>query len=212
MAPGQQADKNAVPQPDGLTSLTLVHPGRVTSPATPTSQLSLVVSEASYQYIDGNREMRIAVPFLDYLVNGTSLRAMLREAGYGEGLVTGLCRPWPGSTEKTVKELLGGAAGRALAVDMLVCKVCGDRDCGALLADVIVDDERVTWTNWRFTASNGSNPTAELPQLTFERGPYETVLRAAPAAVAELPYGEKVNRARRVLWPWQWGWRLPSGG
>lgn len=178
-------------------------------PVTSANQLSLVPSETQYRQLDGNREIRVVVPFLDYIVDGRPLRAMLREAGYHDDLVTVLCRPWPQAAAETVEQLMGGATGQALGVDMLVCKLCGDRDCGALVADVTAKADRVTWTNWHFTNPGGAEPVAALRDLAFERERYVALLQTAAATVAELPYDEDANRPRRFLWPWQWGWRLP---
>ena len=173
------------------------------------NELSLEPSETTYRNLDGNRLMTRSVPFLDYVVDGTPLRVMLRDAGYDNDSVTGLCRSWPGSAEQTAAALLRGGSDREAGIDILVCAVCGDRDCGALVADVFLGTETVTWAAWRFADSSGMEPIQALPRFTFDRIRYEELLRTAPAAAAALPYDEQANRPRRFLWPWQWGWRLP---
>lgn len=173
------------------------------------SELKLAPAEVSYLLEDGNQEMTVRVPFLDYLVDDISLREMLGERG--EDLVTGLCRAWqPEATTSTVEALTGGGGGELAAVEMLVCRVCGDPDGGALLADVEVAVNRVVWRNWKWTDYAGAEPVPGLPALTFERQAYMTVVGHAAAGVAALPYDEKSNKPRRFLWPWQWGWRMPK--
>lgn len=172
-----------------------------------TSGLRLSPAEAAYTSVDGDRELRVVVPFLDYVVDGASLRELARAAGYGGGFVTGLCRAWPDAVAPTVADLLGGRGPEH--VDLLVCEACGDRDCGALLAVVTVDADRVTWHDWRSASSDGTRTVDGLPRLCFDRRAYEAAVAAAPAAVARLPYDDRADRPRRLLWPWQWGWRLP---
>ncbi len=65
---------------------------------------------------------------------------------------------------------------------MLVCVVCGDRDCGAVLADVSVGEELVTWSNWRWTDYETPGETiTQLPVFRFERREYQDLLATAPA-------------------------------
>jgi hypothetical protein len=87
--------------------------------------------------------------------------------------------------------------------------VCGDRDCGAVLADVVIAPGSVTWTNWQFTDSKGTKQLHALSPYIFDHQVYEALVRSAPATVAAVPYDEQLHVSRRLLWPWQWGWRLP---
>lgn len=50
--------------------------------------MSLEPSGTTYRSLDGNRQMTRSVPFLDYVVDGTSLRVMLRDAGYDNDSVS----------------------------------------------------------------------------------------------------------------------------
>ena len=50
--------------------------------------LSLEPSGTTYRSLDGHRRMTRSVPFLDYVVDGTPLRVMLRDAGYDNAAVS----------------------------------------------------------------------------------------------------------------------------
>src|SRR3954466_14242369 len=116
------------------------------------NRLSLMSSEVTRTSQIGSKQVRTTVPFLDFVVDGTSLRAMAQTAGYGSDFVTSLCRAWvPTHVAKAVDLLVGAKSDGGAGVDMLVCTVCGDRDCGAVLGDVTVTDDVVTWSNWRWT-------------------------------------------------------------
>ena len=93
-----------------------------------------------------------------------------------------------------------GGSGGEDGIDILVCAVCGDRVCSALVADVFLGTETVTWAAWRFADSSGMEPIQALPWFTFDRIRYKEMLRAAPATAAALAYDEEANRPRRFLW------------
>lgn len=179
----------------------------------PTYQrLTLVPCEESYASQVGSRQVQKVVPFLDFVVNGVSLRMMAENAGYDLGSVTSLCRRWvPSHVEMAVDQLLRGNSASTEPVDMLVCSVCGDRNCGAVLADVTVSKEQVVWSNWRWT---NYDPTGgeglDLPTMRFQRSAYEQLLTTAAASVAALPYDETADRLRMRL-PCHWGGRLQRG-
>ena len=55
-------------------------------------------------------------------------------------------------------------------------------------------------------------PVEELDQpITFDRRQYEAAFVGAGERVAGFPYDELAHHGRRLLWPWQWGWRMPRG-
>lgn len=87
--------------------------------------------------------------------DGVALRTFVKQAGYGADFVTVLCPLWPpGPVQGTVRQLLEGSRDSGEQVDMLVCPGCGDRDFGAVLADVMVTAEEVVWSGWRWTDYN----------------------------------------------------------
>lgn len=175
-------------------------------------QLSLVRSDRVNVSVARSKEVQQPVPFLEPVIDGVPLRALVRAAGYGDDFVTMLCPLWQASSiQSTVQRLLHGNHVGGEPVDMLVCPVCADRDCGAVLADVTVADDEVVWSNWRWTdydPAGGMN--LPLPTMRFLRGPYERLLASATASVAALPYDEVPSP--RTFWPWQWGWgfRAPN--
>jgi hypothetical protein len=177
-------------------------------PTSAANVLTLAPAEVSYQEFGRGERTWVTVEFLDYLVDGRSLRTMLLAAGYGEDVITPLCPGWGRPTEPVIAELLGGQSGHCADVEMLVCKVCGDGNCGTLIADVTASDTRVVWRNWRFRFDEDPPAVEDLPALSFERHAYEAVLRAAPAAMIGLSRNEPATPSRRVRWPWRCGRRL----
>jgi len=173
-------------------------------------QLTLARSERINVEVAGSKEVQHVVPFLDLLIDDVSLRTVIQNAGYGVDFVTMLCPRWlPSSVDATVQQLLRGNDGTGEPVDMLVCPVCADRDCGAVLADVTVTEHEVSWSNWRWTNYDPvGGEDLDLPIMRFQRDAYEQLLESAAASVAALAYDEPAA-SPRFLWPWQWGWRLP---
>lgn len=173
-------------------------------------QLALISREASFLRQEGAFQVHQPVPFLDLVVDGLSLRAMAERAGCGVDFVTPLSRRWAAShVSQAVDRLLNSNAVAGEPVEMLVCSVCGDRGCGAVMADITVGVEQVVWSNWRMTGDDaGEGRHIDVPTMRFERHAYERLVSGAPALVAALPFDEAADR-RRLLWPWQWGWRLP---
>jgi hypothetical protein len=172
-------------------------------------QLALVPREESFASQEGTSRVQQSVSFLDFVVDGASLRSMAEHAGYGVGFVTPLCRRWVAShVGAAVDQLLRGNGASGEPVDMLVCSVCGDRGCGAVVADVTVEAEQVVWSSWRWMNYQVEGEHIDMPAMRFERGSYEQLVSGAAALVAALPSVETADR-RRLLWPWQWGWRLP---
>jgi hypothetical protein len=172
--------------------------------------LALVAALATWTFVDGNITRHPESHYLDFVINGQSVSSMAADAGLGE-LVTPLNRPWLESVPTEIDRLLGRqihpelAAGR---IAILVCAVCGDLGCGAVTAHLAVTDTTVTWSEWVLENDRTQvQPITSFgPAAVFERSRYESVLSAAHAHLAALPYDELAHRGRRFLWPWQWGW------
>lgn len=152
---------------------------------------------------------RTFVPFLDFVVDGVSLRTLAEEAGVGRDFVTPLCRAWvPSAVVRALDVFTGGTVEGELA-DALICRVCGDRDCGALLVQVSVSKDAVEWTNWQWTDyETKSELVAALPTFTFDRVAYEQLLRSSTDTLSAMPYEPPAEQQRTTM-PWKWGWRLP---
>jgi hypothetical protein len=147
--------------------------------------------------------------FLDFVVDGRSLR----DLAVGDETVTPLSRPWLEDVGDEVDRLMGRRPtdglepGRSM---LLVCRVDGHRDCGALTAQISVTDVQVTWSDWRWESFRRPEPIDALTApLTFDRQQYEEALSLAPKRVASMPYDVLAHRGKHFLWPWQWGWRVP---
>ena len=147
--------------------------------------------------------------FLDYVVNGVSLRVY----DPSEDIVTELNRAWLDSVPLTVERLLGRRRDDELAVGrvrLLVCRFDADLGCGSLTASLNVTETVVTWSQFQW--EDGFRPARPVAGLngsfTFSRGAYEQAFAGAYDRVAAFPYEERA-RQRRAFWPWEWGWRLP---
>lgn len=172
--------------------------------------LTLVPAVVTRTLMEGSRTRYPKSHFLDFTVDGASLREVTRE----RDLVTALNRPWLASVPEAVDRLLGLRPAKELndgRVALLVCAECGDFGCDAITARLTVDADVVTWSDFHY-----GSPTSEpavvkaLPaSFVFDRQEYEETLRGAQAVVAALPFDEADHTPRRFLWPWQWGWRLP---
>lgn len=185
--------------------------------------LRLEPAVTSHEFIDGNVTRHPEQHFLDFVINGHSLRESIDGA---DGIVTPLCRAWvPASVAETVASLLRTTEGSGQAgerVELLVCAVCGDVGCGAVTARVTVTPSVVTWSEflWQDEVADGGTPGADSdgeanlvglpPVLVFAHNQYTAAFDAAQERVAAFPYDELSHRGRRFLWPWQWGWRTPK--
>jgi hypothetical protein len=171
-------------------------------------QLALVPRETSFLSQEGWRRVHQPVPFLDFVVDGVSLRTMAEHAGHRTDLVTHLCGRWaPSQVAATVDKLLRGDE----SVEMLVCPVCGDPGCGAVLADVSLQADRVVWSHWRWMDHQNEVEHIAMPPMHFERDSYERLISRASQQVAASPSSSPGQRSR-PSWPWRWGWRLPRSG
>lgn len=173
------------------------------------SELRLDPAATIRMWEDGRYHRPLEHHFLDFLINGRSLRDITQEPD----MVTPLSRPWLEDVPTEVERLLGLldtdglAAGRAA---LLVCRVDGDIACGAVTARVHITDAHIVWTDWLWETDLGGSPVENDPgDLLFDRAAYEAELAAAVAAVEKMPYDELAHRGKRFLWPWEWGWRMP---
>lgn len=151
--------------------------------------------------------------YLDFVIDGQSLATRLRIA---RGLATLMNRAWLPAVSGAIDELLGKRPTDGLdpgRVALYVCGDCGDLGCGAVTATLLVDNDRVTWSD--FAWDNGYEPTDSIDHapdsIAFATADYADIFSDAKQRVAEFPYDELAHEGRKFLWPWQWGWRLPKG-
>ena len=73
--------------------------------------------------------------------------------------------------------------------ELFVCPECGDLGCGAVVAEIDVSDETVTWRAFRFV-QDGDAPDDQWPidvpgePFVFDRTAYEQVLADAESELA----------------------------
>jgi hypothetical protein len=181
------------------------------------SELALVPAVEVHTLLDGNITRHPETHFLDYVVDGRSIREMVH---VGPGHVTELCRPWLHAVPESVDRLLGRLGTDGLPenrVALLVCGVCGDLGCGAVTARLNVSQDQVSWSEflWEGGVGEGGPTSIDVEQevdgqIVFNRAGYDAMLASAYERVATMPYDELEHRGRRFLWPWQWGWRKPK--
>ena len=166
------------------------------------------------EWDDGNITRYPESHYLDFVVNGVSLLEVASVTN-DASLITPLNRAWIDAVPGEIDYLLGTTPNPELASDrimVLVCSVCGDLGCGAVTARMVIDAERVVWTDWRWE-TNYDEPSSfdGLPsEMVFDRPSYETVIHTVAERLGAFPYDELAHRGRRFLWPWQWGWRMPA--
>ena len=170
----------------------------------PTNRLSLSVDTHVRTEANtfGSGSKRLPTPFLDLVVDGVPMRVRSRAAGYGDNFVTALSAAWlPPSVATGLSALRDGTPQGELA-DVLICSYCGDRDCGALLVEVRVLDDTVTWSNWTWTNWEDTEPASGLDNFEFSRADYDHVLDGAAALLAAQPYDEvrPQERVTRGFW------------
>ena len=170
----------------------------------PTSLLSLSVEEHVRTEANtfGSGSKRIPTPFLDLVIDGVPMRARSAAEGYGDDFVTSLCAAWHPPSMATGLAALRDGTNQGEFADVLICSYCGDRDCGALLVEVRVLDETVTWSNWTWTNWEVIEPASGIADFQFSRADYHHVLDGAMALLAEQPYDEAATQQRlgRRLW------------
>lgn len=165
--------------------------------------------------MDGNITRHPETHFLDFVVDGRSIREMVDG---GPGHVTELCRPWLHAVPESVDRLLGRLGTDGLPenrVALLVCGVCGDLGCGAVTARLNVSQDQVSWSEFLWGGGVGDPTSIDVGhevngRFVFNRAGYEAMLTLAYERIAAMPYDELEHRGRRFLWPWQWGWRMPK--
>jgi len=179
----------------------------VTRPTVSVLRLEPAVTVRTWE--DGRYQRTLEHHFLDFLVDGRSLRDVAHEPD----MVTLLSRPWLEDVPTEIGRLLGRretdglSPGRAA---LLVCRVDGDIGCGALTARVQLAEAHISWTNWLWETDLGGLPVESGPgDVLFDRTAYEAELAAAFAVVPAMSYDEVAHRGKRFLWPCEWGWRMP---
>ena len=174
------------------------------------SELELVNRTHVRDWLDGKYIRRPESHFLDLVVDGVPLREAVPLAA---DMVTELNRPWLPFVAESVDVLLGRRPHGELApgrVSLLMCQVCGDLGCGALTARLDVGVDEVRWTDWKWEDWDEPRSVEGGPgELRFDRSQYEAVFLDAPSRVAGFPYDQLAHRGKRILWPWEWGWRMP---
>jgi len=167
------------------------------------NSLDLEPEMTSYDWEDGNRDRHVEAHYLDFVIDGRALGAMISEAGSGE-YVTPLCRLWLGQVPEEIDRLQGRTPTPDLdsgRVALLVCRVCDDLGCGALTARLEIEVNRVVWSQWLWESNL---EPASVPQLTesaiFDRIAYERAFSSAPERLSSMPYDELAHRGRRFLW------------
>jgi len=105
--------------------------------------------------MDGNIKRHPETHFLDFVVDGRSIREMVDG---GPGHVTVLCRPWLHAVPESVDRLLGRLGTDGLPenrVAILVCGVCGDLGCDAVTARLNVSQDQVSWSEFLWEGGVG---------------------------------------------------------
>lgn len=164
---------------------------------------------SAQNWLDGKHERNLEHHFLDFMIDGRSLRDLVGEPD----MVTPLSRPWLEEVRAETERLLGRRETEELPagrVALLLCHVDGDIACGALTARLQLSDAHVVWSDWLWESYQGALPVEQFSEpLVFDRVTYEAQLHGALAVVQAMPYDELTHRGKRFLWPWEWGWRLP---
>jgi hypothetical protein len=179
------------------------------------SELALMPAVEVHTMMDGNITRHPQTQFLDFVVDGQSIREMVEG---GPGHVTELCRPRLDAVPESVDRLLGrlGTGGlQENRVALLVCRVCGDLGCGTLTARLDVSQDQVSWSEFLWDGGVGDPTSIDVGRevdrrIVFNRAGYEAVLTSAYERVAAMPYDELEHQGRGFLWPWQGGWRMPK--
>ena len=168
-------------------------------------------------YISENRSWRSPVPFLDFTVDGESLIATF----LGEGLDRMPTRLQPEWEQANVVEQIKrlSALGEPDYEDgrtaMYICR-CGDLDCPGIGARITRSAETITWSDWAWKDGlNLTDAIDELGSYTFTISEYERTLDDATERLSRIPDWKSPAWGppkQKMLWPWQWGWRLPWKG
>src|SRR4051794_13003708 len=171
--------------------------------------LRVDAATTSYGAVDGDVTRHPQQHFLDFVLDGHSLREL---AEGSQNLVTPLCSAWMASSVAESVEGLLGRSGQPDRAELLVCEACGDLGCGGVTARLSMTSSTVTWSDLlREQAADEGWPLEGLPaSVAFARDEYEAAFADAEGRVAASPRDELAHRGRRFLWPWQWGWLDPT--
>jgi hypothetical protein len=177
------------------------------------TDLRLEPAKVERAFEDGNVTRHPESCFLDLVLDGVPLRSHV--GAPGSDMVTELNRPWLPEVTAAVERLLGQRPSEDLPagrVPLLVCQVDGDLGCGQLTAALDLGPAEVSWSAflWEDDYSDPRPVEGLADSFTFERTTYEDAFRDAYERVAAFPYDKLAHRGRRFLWPWQWGWKMPS--
>jgi hypothetical protein len=177
--------------------------------STTTSRLALTQAARQRGVVKGKPAQSSGYHYLDFVVDGTSLRTMAHEAD----MVTQLNPGWLGFAD-IVSQLRGQVATEGLSegrVMLLVCPQCGDLGCGAITARIDLDEDYVSWADFLYENTYSEPlPVPPLPgSIRFDRAAYEAVLDSASELADLLPTDEPDASEGGWLWPWEWGWKLP---
>ncbi len=128
-----------------------------------TNVLTLDPAISTYKSLDGKYERVVEAHFLEPSIDGQPLRAMIVNS---EDLISPLSRAWLEHVPDDVERLRGEGRtdgleeGRAA---LLVCRVCGALDCGAVSARIQVGLDCVTWSDWMWVSWDAPQPIDDLP-------------------------------------------------
>jgi hypothetical protein len=161
-------------------------------------------------YTSESHSRRVPIPFLDFLVDGEALVETVLGKG-SDRLPTRLQPEWEHfSLDQQINRLLGLGApeyedGRSA---MYICK-CGDLDCFGIGARIKREVTTITWSEWAWKEGfKLTDPIQELGIYTFALSEYEQALADTARLLAAVPDWEPSKQ--KMLWPRQWGWRLPK--
>lgn len=175
--------------------------------------LRLEAAVVSRVFDDGDVERRPESRFLDLVVDGRPLRAMVGEPA-GD-LVSELNRLWLPGVREAVDRLLGRRPSEDLAagrVALLVCARCGDLGCGQLTAVLEIGSAEGVLVGLPMGERPGRPHAGAAPALGDRVRPCSVrdCLRRYPRAGGRAPVRRAAPRRTAVLRPWQWGCAPPG--
>lgn len=163
--------------------------------------------------VDGVRQT--PVEYLDYLIDGQPLYALITQQVGDLDLVSPMQDRWPKLAIEATSRLLGEAPGDLPdgRTSLYVCPECASLGCGAITADISFTSEVVTWRRIGKQDENhdevepltlpGANdfhfkrqPYVDL--LTRERSRYQLLLRDAMEERAKQRLARRQRRLRSL--------------
>jgi hypothetical protein len=146
---------------------------------------TLTLTPARREPIGPDDDPRDKVPFMDFILDGTSIRSFIESLELNSDLISPLWLTPYGLADarETVDRTLGRSPGDAAdgRVAMLVCPIDGDLSCGAIAAQVSTDGNTITWSNWIIDdevvwidgpPNDDYRKVTELPTFTFDLAEY----------------------------------------